>query len=158
VFLLMLFACRAEKSVRAPLATPTASEAPVESADGARRPAPISSSRRVIWCGLDGADWEYLDSLAAQGKMLNWKRLSREGFGARLESFVPILSPLIWTTQETGVGPDIHRVLDFQEVDPKTHLLVPISEASRKVPALWNIASHYGRKVGVVGFWATYPA
>jgi predicted AlkP superfamily phosphohydrolase/phosphomutase len=112
----------------------------------------------VIWCGLDGADWEYLDSLAAQGKMPNWKRLSSEGFGARLESFLPILSPLIWTTQETGVGPDIHRVLDFQEVDPKTHLLVPISEASRKVPAVWNIASHEGRKVGVVGFWATYPA
>jgi len=90
--------------------------------------------------------------------MPNWKRLSEEGFGARLQSFVPILSPLIWTTQETGVGPDVHRVLDFQEVDQRTGLLVPVSEASRKVPAVWNIASENGRKVGVVGFWATHPA
>ncbi|HSS44122.1 MAG TPA: alkaline phosphatase family protein, partial [Thermoanaerobaculia bacterium] len=114
--------------------------------------------RRVIWCGLDGADWEYLDSLAAQGKMPNWKRLSVEGFGARLQSFMPILSPLVWTTQETGVGPDVHGVLDFQEVDPRTGLLVPVSEASRKVPAVWNIAAENGRRVGVVGFWATHPA
>jgi predicted AlkP superfamily phosphohydrolase/phosphomutase len=153
--LLLTLGCRAERPARA---APAPSEPPVELADGARHPAPPSRFRRVIWCGLDGADWEYLGSLAAQGKMPNWKQLSAEGFGARLESFVPILSPLIWTTQETGVGPDVHRVLDFQEVDPKTQLLVPISEASRKVPAVWNIASENGRKVGVVGFWATYPA
>jgi Flp pilus assembly protein TadD len=90
--------------------------------------------------------------------MPNWSRLSRDGYAAKLESFLPLLSPLVWTSQETGVGPDIHRVLDFQEVDSKTGLLVPVSEASRKVPAVWNIASSRGRRVGVVGFWATHPA
>jgi len=157
LLLFLLLACRGEESSNNS-SPPLQSTSPVELADGARQPAPPSRGRRVIWCGLDGADWEYLDSLAAQGKMPNWKLLSAEGFGARLESFVPMLSPLIWTTQETGVGPDVHRVLDFQEADPKTHLLVPVSEASRKVPAVWNIASENGRKVGVVGFWATYPA
>jgi predicted AlkP superfamily phosphohydrolase/phosphomutase/Tfp pilus assembly protein PilF len=112
----------------------------------------------VIWIGLDGADWEYLRALSSAGNLPNWSKLSREGYAATLESFVPLLSPLVWTTQETGVGPDIHRVLDFQEVDPKTGLLVPVSEASRKVPAVWNIASSRGRRVGVVGLWATHPA
>jgi predicted AlkP superfamily phosphohydrolase/phosphomutase len=112
----------------------------------------------VIWIGLDGADWDYLTPLSAAGKMPNWSKLAREGYGAKLESFVPLLSPIVWTTQETGVGPDVHRVLDFQEVDPKTGLLVPVSEASRKAPAVWNIASSRGRRVGVVGFWATHPA
>jgi predicted AlkP superfamily phosphohydrolase/phosphomutase len=160
VLLLLVLGCRQERQGRqSPAPSPALpSVPPVELADEARRPAPLSQLRRVIWCGLDGADWEYLNSLAAQEKMPNWKRLSAEGFGARLESFVPILSPIIWTTQETGVGPDVHRVLDFQEVDPKTGLLVPVSEASRKVPAIWNIASESGRKVGVVGFWATHPA
>jgi predicted AlkP superfamily phosphohydrolase/phosphomutase len=130
----------------------------VEAADAARTPAPPAKFRRVIWIGLDGADWDYLTALSSAGKLPNWSTLSREGYGAKLESFVPLLSPIVWTTQETGVGPDVHRVLDFQEVDSKTGLLVPVSEASRKVPAVWNIASSRGRRVGVVGFWATHPA
>ena len=132
--------------------------APVEVTDVARTPAPPAKFRRVIWIGLDGADWEYLTSLSAAGKMPNWSKLAREGYGVKLESFVPILSPIVWTTQETGVGPEVHRVLDFQELNGKSGLLVPVSEASRKVPAVWNVASSRGRKVGVVGFWATHPA
>jgi predicted AlkP superfamily phosphohydrolase/phosphomutase len=112
----------------------------------------------VIWLGLDGLDWELLDRLAAEGRMPNWKRLAAEGASARLESFMPILSPVVWTTVATGVGPDVHRVLDFQEVDPKTGDKVPISGRSRAVPAVWNLASVAGRTVGVVGWWATHPA
>ena len=133
-------------------------EPPVEATDVARKPSAPSKARRVIWIALDGADWDYLTALSSAGKLPNWSQLSREGYGAKLESFVPLLSPLIWTTQSTGVGPDVHRVLDFQEVDAKTGLLVPVSEASRKVPAVWNIASSGGRRVGVVGFWGTHPA
>jgi len=112
----------------------------------------------VIWLGLDGLDWELLDRLAAEGKMPNWKRISSEGYAARLRSFAPLISPILWTTAATGVAPDVHRVLDFQEVDPKTGAKVPISGLSRAVPAVWNIASAAGRKVGVVGWWATHPA
>ena len=111
----------------------------------------------MIWLGLDGADWEHLGSLASGGTVPNWKRLADGGFCARLESFQPMLSPLLWTTQETGVGPDVHRVLDFQEIDAGG-VLGPVSERSRKVPAVWNIVSQLGGKVGVVGFWATHPA
>jgi len=112
----------------------------------------------VIWLGLDGLDWDLLDRLANQGKMPNWKQLTQEGYSARLESFFPLLSPILWTTAATGLPPDIHRVLDFQEVDPKTGRKIPISGHSRAVPAVWNIAGAMGLKVGVVGWWATHPA
>ena len=130
----------------------------VESSDTEKRTAAKPGVRRVIWVGLDAADWDFLGALAAEGKLPNWKRLSEEGFGARLASFEPMLSPILWTTQETGVGPDVHRVLDFQELDPDTSTLAPVSERSRKSPALWNLLSARGGKVGVVGFWATHPA
>jgi len=112
----------------------------------------------VIWLGLDGLDWELLDRLAAEGKMPNWKKLTAEGYSASLTSFMPVLSPIVWTTVATGVGPDVHRVLDFQEVEAKTGQKVPISGDSRAVPAVWNVASAAGLKVGVVGWWATHPA
>jgi hypothetical protein len=131
---------------------------PVEDADVAERVPRSTGSARVIWLGLDGLDWELLDRLSLAGQMPNWKRLASEGFRADLESFYPVLSPILWTTAATGVGPDVHRVLDFQETDPKTGTKLPVSGLSRAVPAVWNIASAAGKKVGVVGWWATHPA
>jgi predicted AlkP superfamily phosphohydrolase/phosphomutase/Flp pilus assembly protein TadD len=149
----------AAPSASAPAATPGAPPAEaVESSDGARTARPAGGKPAVIWIGLDGLDWELLDRLSAEGKMPNWKRLVAEGSSGKIASFLPILSPVVWTTAATGVGPDVHRVLDFQEVDARTGQKVPISGFSRAVPAIWNLASAAGRRVGVVGFWATHPA
>ena len=146
-------------SASAPAATPAAVAQTVDTSDAAQRTRRVPGGRTpVIWLGLDGLDWELLDRLAAEGRMPNWKRLAAEGYTARLKSFVPILSPVVWTTLATGVGPDTHRVLDFQEVDPATGQKMPISGRSRAVPAIWNVASASGLSVGVVGWWATHPA
>jgi len=161
--------CRQEVPDKAPAApgrpaaaatTPQASPGALsETADVASRSRRPSGSRApVIWLGFDAFDFELVDRLAAEGRMPNWKRLCSEGYTARLKSFIPILSPIVWTTVATGVGPDVHRILDFQQLDPKTGLKVPISGTSRAVPAIWNVASESGLTVGVVGWWATHPA
>jgi predicted AlkP superfamily phosphohydrolase/phosphomutase len=137
----------------------TTAATPVEDSDVASLPPrPTGEGRRVIWLALDGLDWDLVDRLSREGKMPNWSRLASGAFGANLASFFPVLSPVIWTTAATGVGPDVHRVLDFQETDPKTGAKLPVSGLSRAVPAVWNLASAAGRKVGVVGWWASHPA
>lgn len=155
---LLLPACRRTPAVAASPA-PAVEAPPVEADDPAarQRRAP-SDSHPVIWIGLDGLDWEILDRLSAEGKMPHWKQLVAEGWSGKIRSFMPILSPIVWTTVATGVGPDVHRVLDFQEVDPGTGVKVPISGSSRAVPAVWNLVSAAGKKVGVIGWWATHPA
>ena len=163
---LMLVACGRAPETRsssAPSKASPAAAAPasagVESTDVPSRTArPAGGPAPVIWLGLDGLDWELLDRLASEGKMPNWKKLTSEGYTASLSSFMPVLSPIVWTTVATGVGPDVHRVLDFQEVEAATGQKVPISGDSRAVPAVWNVASASGKKVGVVGWWATHPA
>jgi predicted AlkP superfamily phosphohydrolase/phosphomutase len=150
--------CAREKERPVPVAVPAAVP-PVETEDVVSRGRRAAGGPRpVLWLGLDGLDFELLDRLAAEGRMPNWKRLVSEGFTAKLASFAPLISPILWTTAATGVSPHVHRVLDFQEVDPKTGRKVPISGLSRAVPAVWNVASAAGRKVGVVGWWATHPA
>jgi len=152
--------CRKTTEPAAPAvsSTATAEASAVEDDDGTRQSRPPGGGTPVIWLGLDGLDWEILDRLSAQGRMPNWKRLVAEGYSSKIGSFMPILSPVVWTTVSTGVGPDRHRVLDFQEVDPKSGQKVPISGRSRVVPAVWNLASAAGKKVGVVAWWATHPA
>jgi tetratricopeptide (TPR) repeat protein len=165
---LLALSCR-QAGERAKSATPRASgtaPAPaaaaspaIESSDvGQRARRPEGKRTPIIWLGLDGLDWQLLDRLSAEGRMPNWKRLTAEGYSAKLTSFMPVLSPVVWTTVATGVGPDVHRVLDFQEADPATGQKVPISGLSRAVPAVWNLASAAGATVGVVGWWATHPA
>ncbi|HWZ85212.1 MAG TPA: alkaline phosphatase family protein [Thermoanaerobaculia bacterium] len=140
-------------------AAPAPPASSVETEDSAARvKRPPGGRAPVIWLGLDGLDWDLLDRLAREGKMPNWSRLVARGASARLKSFMPILSPIVWTSIATGVPPDVHRVLDFQEVEPATGAKMPISGRSRAVPAIWNVAAASGRTVGVVGWWATHPA
>lgn len=115
-------------------------------------------ARPVIFIGLDGADWSLLDQYVQQGTMPALARLVREGTSGTIATLHPPLSPLIWTTMMTGVGPLEHRVLDFLRVNPSTHQREPITSDERAVPAIWNMATDGGKKVGALGFWATYPA
>jgi tetratricopeptide (TPR) repeat protein len=114
--------------------------------------------KRVIFIGLDGADWSLLDQYAARGVMPTLAKLVAEGSSGTIKTLHPPLSPLIWTTMMTGVSPLEHRILDFLRVNPATHQREPITSDERKVPAIWNMATAAGKKVGALGYWATYPA
>jgi len=130
---------------------PAASAPPARGGKTAR-PAPL------FVVGWDGADWKLLDPLMQRGLLPNLSALVARGRTWNLETVNPMISPLIWTTIATGRSPVDHGIADFQELDPKTRARLPISGWSRKVPALWNAASDKGLKVGVVGWWATWPA
>ncbi len=112
---------------------------------------------RVLFVGLDGADWQFLDPLLAAGRMPNLARILAGGARGTLHSFQPLLSPLIWTTIATGVPPEVHGVLDFFERGPGGQPAM-IGSGARQVPALWNILSALDVPVGVVGWWASHPA
>lgn len=114
--------------------------------------------RRVIVVGLDGADWQLLDAYVGSGAMPELSRLVKEGRTGVLESFVPTLSPLVWTTIATGRSPLEHRILDFTRFDPATGQREPITSDERRVKAVWEMAGDMGREVAVFGLWATHPA
>jgi Tfp pilus assembly protein PilF len=118
----------------------------------------VRDGRRVIFIGLDGADWSLLDRYVKDGTMPTLARLVREGTSGTATTLHPPLSPLVWTSMLTGVSPLEHRILDFLRVNPATHQREPITSDEREVPAIWNMASAANRKVGALGFWATYPA
>ena len=112
---------------------------------------------KVVLLGLDGADWALLDERIAKGEMPNLAKLVSTGRSAVLESELPYLSPILWTTLATGVPPPVHGVLDFEEFDPHDGHRVPVSARSRQFPALWSTASAKGLSVGLVGWWASWP-
>jgi len=122
-----------------------------------RPAAPPPPPPRVLFIGLDGADWQLLDQYCADGTMPNLAALVRSGDKRVLLTQHPPLSPLVWTTMMTGASPLEHRILDFTRFDPITRVREPITSDERAVPAIWNMASAHGKKAGVFGMWATDP-
>ncbi len=112
---------------------------------------------RVLVLGLDGLDAGVVDQLISEGKMPNLARMRSEGASGVLLSDLPMLSPILWTTMATGRTPDEHGIGSFTVDHPKEGSKEPVSSAMRRTDAVWNIASDNGRKVGVVGWWATWP-
>ena len=71
-------------------------------------PAP-KENVKVALIGIDGAWWEIIDPLLDAGRMPNMKNLVDRGVRSQFHTFIPTLSPLIWTTIITGKNPVNHR-------------------------------------------------
>ncbi len=114
---------------------------------------------QVLIIGIDGATWDIIDPMIEQGRLPYLSRLIENGSRANMLSVTPTLSPALWTTVATGKTPDKHGIRGHLALDP-TGDSRPVMSSSyhRLVPALWNIASFFGLKVGFAGWWATYPA
>lgn len=119
--------------------------------------APVPPDVHVLLVGLDGADWKIIDPLMSAGRMPNLQRLVDDGVRANLLTIAPMLSPVIWTSIATGVEPARHGVLDFLAPAPNG-ASEPVTSAARLVPTVWEILSEARARVGVTGWWATWPA
>lgn len=113
---------------------------------------------RVLVLGLDGLDPQTVDLLMSEGRLPNLAKIRQEGAYGRLISQKPLLSPIIWTTIATGKTPVDHRIGHFVAINEQTGEELPVTSQMRGVKAIWNIFSEANRKVGVVGWWATWPA
>ncbi|HKY31538.1 MAG TPA: alkaline phosphatase family protein [Candidatus Polarisedimenticolia bacterium] len=121
-------------------------------------PAEARPGRRILLVGLDGADWRIADPLIRQGRLPHLARLREQGAWGSARAMTPVLSPLLWTTIATGTTPDQHGIIDFLVPDPSGRGRIPVSSASRRVPALWSYFTAFGRSSDVVAWWATWPA
>ncbi len=109
---------------------------------------------KVAVFSIDGADWELISELVADNRLPNIRALINGGVSASVQTIQPTISSLLWTTAATGVSPDRHGVVDFFDA---RHREQPVSSASRRVPAVWEIANAFGRSTSVVGWWTSWP-
>ena len=108
----------------------------------------------VIMIAIDGLDQDQLRPRFERGELPHLRQLIEDGASGVLSTFRPTLSPLIWTTIATGQSPARHGITDFIESQSK----IPFTSNMRRVPALWSYLGDAGIEVGVVGWWATWPA
>ena len=121
------------------------------SLSGCEAKAPKVAPPKILLIGLDGADLRIVEKLSAAGDLPNLTQLMESGVRAPLLT-VANSSPIVWTSIATGVLPERHGIESFTQNGK------PVASTMRKSPAFWNIISSYGRSVGVLAWWATFPA
>jgi hypothetical protein len=111
---------------------------------------------RVYVIGLDGATWDILDPLIARGELPVFRRLKRESAWARLRTFEPTLSAVVWTSIATGKSMLKHGIVDWLYVN-KQKMQVPYSSSEKRVPSIWEMMDEKGRKSVVLSWFVTDP-
>lgn len=114
------------------------------------------SDSPILLIGVDGLEWDIVLPMVRAGKMPETAKLMQRGTYGLLETFEPTMSPVIWTSIATGKGLDKHGIKHFawRRPDEPPQLY---TNRHRKTKAIWNIASDYGRRVAICGWWMTFP-
>ncbi len=105
-------------------------------------------------------DYRLVDAMVEAGELPTLARIYREGATGRVNvraTGLPSESPRIWTSYATGRLPRDHGIVGFVFTD-ETGTRRLYSSQQRRVPAVWEMFSQAGRRVGVVNWWGTYPA
>jgi predicted AlkP superfamily phosphohydrolase/phosphomutase len=133
-----------------------------------RRPPKPPQAKRVVVLGLDGLDYGLTEKLLAAGQLPNLSALREQGCLKPLASTLPPISPVAWSTFQTGVNPGKHNIFDFITPDLQTYRPKissveirspqrafrlgpielpwgkPIVRLLRKSRPFWSILSEYG--------------
>jgi hypothetical protein len=122
--------------------------------------------------------------MVGRGEMPRLAALLAAGTRATLATEAEQVPPIVWTTIATGRGPEAHGIRSTGSrrlVGMRTPVDVagegafaralgsagdllrisrpqPATSVLRGVKAVWNVASEKGLRVGVVNWWATWPA
>jgi len=129
------------------------------------------SRQKVLLIGVDAGEWSVLGPLLDQQKVPAFALLRAEGASGKLRSLEPLTkSPIIWASIATGKVPEKHGISDFfvkrNEKDRATARDAakgaegesPATSNLWRARPIWDILGSVGKKVGVVGWWTTWPA
>ena len=107
--------------------------------------------KRVVIVGFDGMDPELANRFMGEGKLPNLAKLRESGTFQPLRTTFPAISPVAWSTFQTGVNPGKHNIYDFLARDLKNYLpylsSAQISEPKRHLKH-WQIFPASGQVRG----------
>jgi predicted AlkP superfamily phosphohydrolase/phosphomutase len=137
--------------------------------------------KRVVILGLDGLDHGLTEQLLDEGQLPHLAALRDQGCFKPLGSTLPPISPVAWSSFQTGVNPGKHNIFDFLMPDLRTYqpklssveirpprrslrlgkYTIPLGKADvrllRKSKPFWSVLSQYGVFNSILRVPITFP-
>jgi len=144
----------------------------------------LPTGLHLLVLGIDGFEHDMLEQRLRAGEMPHLKALLQRSAWGPLRAEPERVPALVWTTIATGRGPEAHLIRStggrrllgmrrpvavggegpfFRGLAATADLLKitrrqPPSSALRGAKTFWGVASEKGLRVGIVNWWATWPA
>lgn len=113
--------------------------------------------KKIFVLGIDGTPFTFIKRHIDEGKFPNFKRLTEKGCMRRMNSVVPCISSVAWTTYMTGTNLAKHNLQGF--VDRKLNpfrIFIPTAE-NIAIPTVSEIFSNLGKRVVSINVPVSYP-
>ncbi|MBC8204427.1 alkaline phosphatase family protein [bacterium] len=118
----------------------------------------MSSDRKALILGLDGASLELIENWAVQGELPFFADLMKNGGCGLLKSTPNYGSASAWPSFHTGLNPGRHGMFDFLYREPDSYKLRWMTKRYFSGKTFWQIAGEQGVKSAVINLPVTYPA
>jgi predicted AlkP superfamily phosphohydrolase/phosphomutase len=115
-----------------------------------------SHRRKTLVLSIDSGCWAYLDPLLAAGRMPNVSRLIESGVRGVLESTMPPITPVAFSSFITGTNPGKHGVFGWLVRQDSKSSSLPASAAVRQGMPFWHYLNRAGVRVGLLNIPVTY--
>ena len=110
--------------------------------------------RRVVIVGLDGVPLGLLTELADKGIMPNTRKVISSSLFRRMQSSIPEVSSVAWSSIITGKNPAEHGIFGFTDLSPNSYQLRFPNFSDLKSQPFWKLIN--GESV-IVNVPSTYP-
>ncbi len=117
------------------------------------------SAPKVFLLGIDGATWKVVDRMIALGLMPNMERLVREGARGILNSTIPYLTPVAWSSMLTGVKPSKHGIFGYNVMENREGMIIGLlaNRSKIKTPTVYDMYHQLGKKIISLNMPMSYP-
>ncbi|MEJ2715830.1 MAG: alkaline phosphatase family protein [Deltaproteobacteria bacterium] len=116
----------------------------------------MTASAKVAVLGLDGVPFDLLNDLFHNGVMPGLADVAENSTFVRMETSLPAVSSVAWSSFMTGRGPGHHGIFGFTDLKNRERSLRLPSFDDIQCPVIWQ--SLAGRKATVINLPFTYPA
>ena len=110
--------------------------------------------KRIVIIGLDGVPFEMIESLAHTGIMPNTNQLIENSTFKKMESSIPEISSVAWSSIITGKNPAEHGIYGFTDLFENSYTMRFPNFNDLKAEPFWNTLAAPSIIVNVP---STYP-
>jgi predicted AlkP superfamily phosphohydrolase/phosphomutase len=112
-------------------------------------------NKKVVIIGLDGVPYRLIENLSNNGVMAETKKLIEKGVFTEMESSIPEISSVAWSSMITGKNPGEHGIFGYTDIPIGTYRLSFPNFNNLKAEPFWQKDTN--KKSIIINVPSTFP-